>query len=133
MTVSPSNLALARNVPPDGNWYDPERVQVTIAGRPTERQAIQRMVYGDPIGAPYSALYCNGQMVDLDRMLMCSRCHHWKHDHDFDKDARLLSTRRGRRYYCKSCRSSSALFEQMVMDETTRARLTKGSKRRKKK
>ena len=108
--------------------------QHSIGGRETENEAIARMAWGDQHAPTNATLYLNGQIVDLDRMLMCSRCHLWKADEAFDRERRLDGTlRRGRRYYCKSCRSKSNLFEMPVIDEKTQARLIKGSKRKKRK
>ena len=97
------NLAIKRFVPPDGNFYNPDRIQMSEAARMTERQGDERIAYGLIIDAPPPHLnIINGQVVDTDTMLMCSRCCCWKKDSAFARD-RTRSIRRGRRYYCVDC------------------------------
>lgn len=132
-----SRLNIQRNIPIDYSreYRNPDGAasyQSCTYGRMTELEAIQRIAFGDPIGETYSTLYMNGQIVDTAHMLMCTRCTQWKPDSAFDKNSRLHNTRRGRHYYCKGCRSKSAIFDAPIIDEVTQARLIKGSKRRKK-
>ena len=100
-THSLGNLAIKRFVSPDGNFFNPDRIQVSDAPRRTEYDAEQLLRYGRPIPATQTHMY-NGQSVDVTTMLMCSRCCAWKKDNEFAKD-RTRSIRRGRRYYCSDC------------------------------
>lgn len=95
------NLALQRDVPADGNPFNPDRVQVSDSPRGTEEAAFLRMLYGDGISATYTPTM-NGQIVDTRTMLMCSKCCVWKKDAQFARD-RTRIIRRGRRYYCQDC------------------------------
>lgn len=95
------NLGLQRGVPPDGNPFNPDRVQVSDSPRGTEEAALARMRYGDGLPATYTPTM-NGQIVDVTTMLMCSKCCTWKRDNAFSRD-RTRNIRRGRRYYCIDC------------------------------
>lgn len=139
MPSSPSRLNIQRNVAIDTpfnsvkdypNPWGVLRVQASVSGRETEDAAIARMVYGDLIPATSAIIYQNGQLVDIRHMLMCSRCGLWKYDREFERD-RTRKIRRGRGYYCKQCKAKSRIFGAPLMDDATVAKLTKGSKRRK--
>ena len=95
------NLAHQRSVPPDGNMFNPERIQVSDRSRETELAAEKRMQWGDDIPATHTHRM-NGQTVDLATHLMCSRCCTWKLDKEFTRD-KHRSIRRKRSYYCKDC------------------------------
>lgn len=112
-------LLIRRSVSPDGNFYNPDRIQVSDAPRVTERDAEQRIAYGRLIDAPPAKTnILNGQLVDTDTMLMCSRCCAWKTDDKFRHRQRNMNTRRGRGYYCKTCLSTSTLYMPQDEDET---------------
>lgn len=96
-------LAIKHFVSPDGNPFNPDRIQVSSGSRGTENDAMRIMMYGLPIPAPHINIHSyNGQVVDQATMLMCSRCCTWKADDKFAQD-RTRIIRRGRRYYCKDC------------------------------
>lgn len=97
------NLAIKRFISPDGNWFNPDRIQVSDAPRHVEQEGDQHMAYGVAIAAPHPHLnIMNGQRVDVATMLMCSRCCRWKKDDDFSRDKYRI-VRRKRSYYCRGC------------------------------
>lgn len=110
-------LLMRRSVPPDGNPFNPDRVQVFEGPRVTEQAAEDWIAHGLLITAPPPHIdVMNGQLVNLNTMLMCSKCCQWKSDDRFRHRARNRTTRRGRGYWCKSCLSTSSLY---AADEET--------------
>lgn len=98
------NLALQHSVPPDGNPFNPDRIQVSDSPRRTEVEAFRLVLHGDTLPMTHLSAM-NGQVgVDVTTMLMCSRCSRWKPDKDFTKDTRR-TIRRRRSYYCRHCLS----------------------------
>lgn len=94
-------LNIKQFVPPDGNPFNPDRIQISGGSRRTEDDAERFMRYGE-IAMPPPPITMNGQIVDTRTMLMCSRCCSWKKDKEFARD-RTRTIRRGRRYYCSAC------------------------------
>lgn len=99
------NLAIQHDVPPDGNPYNPDRVQVSDSARRTEEEAIDLILYGPAILAPSLAHAMNGQVANPETHLMCSRCNRWKLDKEFTRD-KNRTIRRCRSYYCTTCRAA---------------------------
>lgn len=99
-----SNLGIQHTTPPDGNPYNPDRIQTSDSARSTERAAEQLITHGLPIPAPPMVKTLNGQYVDMRFNLMCSKCKQWKQDKQFRKDKTRI-IRRGRAYYCRTCQS----------------------------
>lgn len=135
MVSSPARLNIPSHTPiddmdaypnPDGRG----EVQVSSGGRSTEIEAELRMQWGELITATNNPKTYNGEFVDLDTQLYCSSCHRYLFDREFDKETRN-TIRRGRRYVCKACRAAKPVYQ--IMDDELRRKLTKGSKRRKKK
>lgn len=135
MASSRLNIKTQTSIDPMREYPNPNgasRVDDCADGRPTETAAIQQMDNGIPIEAPAgNALRYNGVLVDLDTQLYCRGCQSYLFDREFDRDRTLINNinRRGRCYKCKSCRAGKLA----PMDASTVKRLTKGSKRRKKK
>lgn len=102
--VNDGNLALQHNVPPDGNPFNPDRVQVSDSPRSVEVEAFRLVMHGDQLPMHHLSAM-NGQVgVNQSTMLMCSRCCRWKHDEAFTKD-KHRKIRRARSYYCRACLS----------------------------
>lgn len=116
-------LPILHNVSPDGNFFNPDRIQVCETVRTVERDAEQRMAYGLLIATPpaHTNVY-NGQLVDMATMLMCSKCCVWKLDEKFRQDARNTRSRRGKSYWCKGCLSTSPMYTRPDEDETPQIR-----------
>lgn len=98
------NLTLQHSVPPDGNPFNPDRIQVSDSPRRVEVEAFRLVMYGDHLPLTHLSTM-NGQCgVDQAVMLMCSRCCRWKSDDLFTKD-KHRTIRRQRSYYCRACLS----------------------------
>lgn len=98
------NLALQRNVSPDGNPFNTDLIQVSDSPRRVEVEAFRLVLHGNTLPMTHLTTM-NGQLgVDTATMLMCSRCSRWKPDKDFSKDTRR-TIRRRRSYYCRACLS----------------------------
>jgi hypothetical protein len=105
MTLNDSgNLGLQRNVPPDGNPFNPERIQVCDVFRKTESDMERGMLLRDALFVPHTHTL-NGKKIDEKTHLMCSRCREWKKDADFTRDKYRI-IRRKRSYYCQECLSN---------------------------
>lgn len=78
-------------------------VQVCISGRETEDAAVQRMAFGELLSPTNNPHTMNGQYVDLDTQLYCSKCARYLFDNQFPRDKTRIS-RRGRAYTCRKCK-----------------------------
>jgi hypothetical protein len=125
------DLSLLRSVSADGNLFSP-RIQTSATPRETEVQGLLRLAFGAPIPAPapLSNRVMNGQLVDLNTMLMCSgTCGQWKPDDAFRVDARNARSRRGRSYWCRACLSRSMMYARPDLDDAPAPK--RGRKKRK--
>lgn len=132
-----SCLGIQREIPPDGNPCNPERIQSSDRGRSTEMAAEDLIENGLPLPTPTAQPTQNGQPVDTAKMLLCGnlKCGQYKPDAEFRIDARNGRSRRGRSHWCRACRSRyerARQFDALNEEVATRV-LTGTSKRRKKK
>lgn len=126
------NLSILHQASPDGNWFNPDRILTCDSPRQTEVEALRCLAFGVPIPppAPRSTHIMNGQLVDLNTMLMCSgKCGQWKLDDAFRMDARNGRSRRGRSYLCRACLSRSSMYARPDLDDAPAPR--RGRKKRK--
>jgi predicted SprT family Zn-dependent metalloprotease len=94
---------LQRNIPPDGNPFNTDRIQASDVFRKTESDMERGMRARDNLFVAHTHTL-NGKKIDPNTHLMCSRCHSWKPDKDFTRDKYRL-IRRKRSYYCQNCLS----------------------------
>jgi len=120
-------LGIKHFVPPDGNPFNTDRIQISGGTRRTEEDS-GRANYAIPV---QRLLICNGQVVDINTMLMCSMCGTWKLDEKFYQDS-SRAIRRGRRYYCMDCMDSASMagLGAKIEGETI---IYKGAKKQRKK